>query len=68
VYLKAAVSIARALVVQQHGESGRSEADVREIENSVRSIERLLTAVERIARDAQLVVKRGRGSGRRRVW
>jgi len=63
-YLKAAVSIARALVVQQHGESDRSDADVREIENAVRSIERLVTAVEGIAHDAQLVVKRGTRIGK----
>jgi hypothetical protein len=39
VYLRAAMSIARALVVKQHGESGQTEADVRGIEQSVRAID-----------------------------
>ena len=64
VYLKAALSVARALVVREHGESGRSEADVRAIEQSVRAIERSVIAVEGIAHDAQLVVKRGTKIGK----
>lgn len=64
VYLRAAVSIARALVVKQHAESGRAEADGRAIEQSVRAIERVVTAVEGIAHDAQLVVKRGTKIGK----
>jgi hypothetical protein len=63
-YLKAALSIARALVVQQHAEAGRSARDVREIEQSVRGIERLIVAVDGIAHDAQLVVKRGTKMGK----
>jgi hypothetical protein len=63
-YLKAAVSIARALVVQQHAEAGRSARDLREIEQSVRGIERLVVAVDGIAHDAQLVVKRGTKIGK----
>jgi len=64
VYLRAALSIAKALVVKEHAESGRSEADVRGIEQSVRAIERMVTTVEGIAHDAQLVVKRGTKIGK----
>ncbi len=64
VYLGAAISIARALVIQQHGAFDRSEGDVRELEQSIRGIERLVTAVESIAHDAQLVVKRGTRIGK----
>jgi hypothetical protein len=64
VYLRAAVSIARALVVKQHAESGRAEADVRGIEQSVRAIERFVTTTAGIAHDAQLVVKRGTRIGK----
>ena len=64
VYLRAAVSIARALVVKQHAESGRAEADVRGIEQSVRAIERFVTTAAGIAHDAQLVVKRGTRIGK----
>lgn len=67
VYLKAALSVAKALVVKQHAESGRSEADVRELEQSMRAIERMVTTVEGIAHDAQLVVKRGTKIGRAAV-
>jgi hypothetical protein len=63
-YLKAALSVARALVVQQHAEAGRSATDQREIEQSVRGIERLVTAATSIAHDAQLVVKRGNRIGK----
>ena len=63
-YLKAALSIARALVVQQHAEAGRSARDIREIEQSLRGIERLIVAVASIAHDAQLVVKRGTRMGK----
>lgn len=63
-YIKAALSIARALVLQQHGETGRSARDAREIEQSVRGIERLIVAVDGIAHDAQLVVKRGTKMGK----
>ncbi|HZU81870.1 MAG TPA: hypothetical protein VE987_03090 [Polyangiaceae bacterium] len=59
VYLKAAVSIARALVVEQHRASDRSQADVREVEQSIGIIERLVTAVESIAHDARNIVKKG---------
>ena len=40
------MSIARALVVKQHVESGRAEADVRGIEQSIRAIERFVTTVD----------------------
>jgi methyl-accepting chemotaxis protein len=63
-YLKAAVSIARALVIQQHAETGRTAREVREIEQSVRGIERLVVAVDAVAHDAQLVVKRGTKIGK----
>ncbi|MGH7440347.1 MAG: hypothetical protein ACRENE_32030 [Polyangiaceae bacterium] len=59
VYLRAAMSLARALVVAQHRESDRSEADLREVEQSVRAIERLVTTVESIAHDARNIVKKG---------
>jgi hypothetical protein len=59
IYLKAAMSIARALVVEHHRASDRSEADVREVEQSVRAIERLVTTVESIAHDARNIVKKG---------
>jgi hypothetical protein len=64
VYLKAAMSIARALVVEQHRASDRSEADVREVEQSIRAIERLVTAVESIAHDARNIVKKGAKIGK----
>ena len=62
--LQAAPSIARALVVKQHAESGRTEADVRGIEQSVRAIEGFVVAVGSIAHDAQLVVRRGTKIGK----
>lgn len=58
-YLKAAASIARALVVEQHRALDRSESDVREVEQSIRAIERLVTVVESIAHDARNIVKKG---------
>jgi hypothetical protein len=64
IYLRAALSIARALVVKEHTDAGRVEADVCEIEDCVRGVERMITAVEGIAHDAQLVVKRGTKIGR----
>jgi hypothetical protein len=64
VYLRAAMSIARALVVKQHGESGRAEADVRGIEQSVHAIERLVSTVAGIEHDARNVVKRGTRIGK----
>ncbi len=64
VYLRAAISIARALVVKQHAESGRAEADVRGIEQSVRAIEGFVVAAGSIEHDAQLVVKRGKKIGK----
>jgi hypothetical protein len=63
-YFSAAVSIARALIVQEHGSLRRSEGDVRDIEQSVRAIERLVTAAESIAHDAQLVAKRATKIGK----
>jgi hypothetical protein len=63
-YLSAAVSIARALVLQEHTALNRSEGDVRDIEQSVGGIERLLQATESIAHDAQLVLKRGTRIGK----
>lgn len=63
-YVNAAISIARALVVQEHRALRQSEGDVREIEQSVRGIERLVTAAESIAHDAQLVVRRGTKIGK----
>jgi hypothetical protein len=59
VYVKAAVSVARALVVEQHRASDRTATDVREVEQSIRSIERLVTTVESIAHDARNIVKKG---------
>ena len=67
VYLRAALSIARALAVKDHRESGQTEADVRGIEESVRSIERMVTTVAGIEHDAQLVVKRGTKIGKTAV-
>jgi hypothetical protein len=64
VYLKAALSIARALVVEQHRASDRSEADVREVEQSIRAIERLAVTVESIAHDARNIVKKGTKIGK----
>lgn len=64
IYLTAAISIARALVVKQHAESGRAAADVRGIEQSVRAIEGFVVAVGSIAHDAQLVVRRGTKIGK----
>jgi hypothetical protein len=64
VYLKGAVSVAKALIVQQHRASDRSEADLREIEQSVRAIERLVTTVEGIAHDARNIVKKGTKIGK----
>jgi hypothetical protein len=64
VYVKAAVSIARALVVEQHRTSDRSEADVREVEQSIRAIERLVTTVDSIAHDARNIVKKGTKIGK----
>jgi hypothetical protein len=64
VYLKAALSVARALVVEQHRESDRSEADLREIEQSIRGIERLVVTVESIAHDARNIVKKGTKIGK----
>jgi hypothetical protein len=64
VYVKAAVSIARALVVEQHRTSDRSEADVREVEQSIRAIERLVTTVDTIAHDARNIVKKGTKIGK----
>jgi hypothetical protein len=62
--LQAALSIARALVVRQHAESGRTEADVRGIEQSVRAIEGFVVAVGSIVHDAELVVRRGTKIGK----
>ena len=59
VYLKAAMSIATALVVEQHRASDQTEADLRDVEQSVRAIERLVTTVESIAHDARNIVKKG---------
>jgi hypothetical protein len=64
VYVRAAASVAKALVIRQHGELRQSDADVREIEQSIRAVEALVTAVESIAHDAQLVVKRGTKIGK----
>jgi hypothetical protein len=64
VYLKAAISIARALTVEQHRAFDRSEADVREVEQSIRAIERLVTTVESIAHDARNIVKKGTKIGK----
>jgi hypothetical protein len=64
VYLKAAVSIARALVVEQHRASDRSEVDTREVEQSIGVIERLVTTVESIAHDARNIVKKGTKIGK----
>ena len=64
VNLRAAFSIARALVVKQHAELGRTTADVRGIEQSVRAIEGFVVAVGSIAHDAQLVVRRGTKIGK----
>lgn len=64
VYLNAAVSIARALVVEQHRASDRSDADVREVEQSIRAIERLVITVESIAHDARNIVKKGTKIGK----
>jgi hypothetical protein len=63
-YLRAALSVARALVVKQHAESGRAAADVRGIEQSVRAIEGFVVAAASIAHDAQLVVRRGTKIGK----
>jgi hypothetical protein len=63
-YLSAAVSIARAIAIQQHVGLNRSEGDLRDIEQSIRGIERMVTAVDSIAHDAQLVVKRGTRIGK----
>jgi hypothetical protein len=59
VYLKAAVSVARALVVEHHRCLDRAHADVREVEQSIAIIERLVIAVESIAHDARNIVKKG---------
>ena len=64
VYLRAAVSIARALVVEQHRVFDRSESDVREVEQSIRAIERMVTTVESIAHDARNIVKKGTKIGK----
>ncbi|MGH7435295.1 MAG: hypothetical protein ACRENE_06445, partial [Polyangiaceae bacterium] len=64
VYLKAAMSVARALVVEQHRASDRSETDLREVEQSIRAIERLVTTVESIAHDARNIVKKGQKIGK----
>ncbi|HXX67866.1 MAG TPA: restriction endonuclease [Polyangiaceae bacterium] len=64
VYLKAAVSIARALVVEQHRAIDRSEGDLRELEQSIGAIERLVTTVESIAHDARNIVKKGNKIGK----
>ena len=64
VHLKAAMSVARALVVEQHRSSDRSQADVREVEQSIAIIERLVTAVESIAHDARNIVKKGTKIGK----
>jgi Restriction endonuclease len=64
VYLKAAISIATALAVKQHGELGRAGADVRGVEQSVHAIERFITAIEGIRHDAMLVVRRGTKIGK----
>jgi methyl-accepting chemotaxis protein len=64
VYVKAAVSIARALVVEHHRTSDRSEADVREVEQSIHAIERLVTTVDSIAHDARNIVKKGTKIGK----
>jgi hypothetical protein len=64
VYLKAAMSIARALVVEQHRALDWSEAGMREVEESIRAIERLVTAVESIAHDAMNIVKKGTRIGK----
>jgi len=64
VYLKAAVSIARALVVEDHRSSDQSAADLREVEQSIAAIERLVTTVESIAHDARNIVKKGTKIGK----
>jgi hypothetical protein len=64
VYLKAAVSIARALVVEDHRSSDQSAADLREVEQSIAAIERLVTTVESIAHDARNIVKKGMKIGK----
>jgi hypothetical protein len=64
VYLKAAMSVARALVVQQHATSDGAEAGMGEVEESAAAIERMITTVESIARDARSIVKRGTRIGK----
>ncbi len=64
VYLRAAVSVARAMAVQDVAQAGRAEADVREVEQSIAAIERLVKAVETIARDARNIVKKGNRIGK----
>jgi hypothetical protein len=59
VNLKAAISIARAVIVEHHRSSDQSAAGLREVEDSIRAIERLVTAVESIAHDARNIVKKG---------
>ncbi len=64
VYVKAAMSIARALVVGEHRASDQSEAGVREVEETIRAIERLVISVESIANDARNIVKKGTRIGK----
>jgi hypothetical protein len=64
VYLKAAMSIARALVVEHHRSFDQSAEGLREVEESIRAIERLVTAVESIAHDARNIVKKGTRIGK----
>jgi hypothetical protein len=64
VYVKAAVSVARALVIQKQSDLGRSSADVVEIEQCIRSVEGLVAAVDSMAHDAQIVIKRGTRIGK----
>jgi hypothetical protein len=64
VHVKAAVSVAKALVIRQHGEVRQSDADVREIEQSIRAVEGLVTAAASIAHDARLVVRQGTRIGK----
>ena len=64
VYLKAAMSIARALVVEHHRSFDQSAEGLRDVEESIRAIERLVTAVESIAHDARNIVKKGTRIGK----
>ena len=59
VYLRAALSVARALVVREHSADAQSEANLRAIERAVREIEGQVKSLDAILKAARVVEQKG---------